>query len=61
MQRVGAEGSESFLSFLLGKGKFAPIGGNTIPRMELCAAVLGIEVSDIIKEQLGVPSECVRF
>lgn len=29
--------------------------------MELCAAVLGIEVSDIIKEQLGVPSECFRF
>lgn len=29
--------------------------------MELCAAVLGIEISDIIKEQLGVPSECFRF
>lgn len=33
----------------------------TIPRIELCAAVLGIEVSDIIKEQLDVPSECFRF
>lgn len=31
------------------------------PSDELCAAVLGVEVSDIIKEQLGVPSECFRF
>lgn len=47
--------------FLLGKGKLAPNGGNTIPGMELCAAVLGIEVADIIKEQLGIPSECFRY
>lgn len=48
-------------SFLLGKGKLAPYGGNTIPRMELCAEVLGIEVADIIKEQLGIPSKCFRY
>lgn len=61
LQLVRAEGSEPTLSFLLGKAKLAPSGGNTILRMELCAAVLGIEVSDIIKEQLGVPSECFLF
>lgn len=61
LQLIGADGSEPTLIFLLGKGKLAPSGGNTIPRMELCAAVLGVEVSDIIKEQLGVPSECFRF
>lgn len=47
--------------FLRGKGSLAPNGGNTIPGMELCAAVLGIEVADIIKEQLGIPSECFRY
>lgn len=61
LQLVGAEGWEPTLSFLLVKGKLTHSGGNTIPRMELCAAVLGIEISDIIKEQLGVPSECFRF
>lgn len=37
---------------LLGKGKLTPNRSNTIPRMELCSAILGVEVVDIIKEQL---------
>lgn len=61
MQLIGAGGSGLTLSILLGKGKLAPSGGNTIHRIELCAAVLGVEVSDVIKELLGVPSECFRF
>lgn len=28
------------VSFVLGKAKLAPTGGHTIPRLELCAAVL---------------------
>lgn len=47
LQLVGPEGSDPTLSFQLGNGKLSPSGGNTIPRMELCASVLGIEVSDI--------------
>lgn len=61
LQLFGPVSSKPTLSFLLGKGKLAPNGGNTIPRMELCAAVLGIEVADIIKEQLGIPSGCFRY
>lgn len=61
MQLIGAGGSGPTLSILLGKGKLAPSGWNTIHRIELCAAVLGVEVSDVIKELLGVPSECFRF
>lgn len=52
MQLIGAGGSGPTLSILLGKGKLAPSGGNTIHRIELCAAVLGVEVSDVIKELL---------
>lgn len=37
-------GTETTLSYLLGKGKFPPNGGKTIPRMEWCSAVLGVEV-----------------
>lgn len=60
LQLFGPVSSKPTLSFLLGKGKLAPNGGNTIPRMDR-TAVLGIEVADIIKEQLGIPSECFRY
>ena len=58
LQHFGPNGTKTTLSFLLRKGKLAPNGSNTIPRMELCAAVLGAE---IIKEQLNIPSECFRY
>lgn len=61
LQLFGPVSSKPPLSFLLGKGKLAANGGNIIPRMELCAAVLGIEVADIIKEQLGILSVCFRY
>lgn len=38
-----------FFLFLLGKAT-----GFTIPRLELCAAVQGLEVHDIIREELEV-------
>lgn len=60
LQLFGPVSSKPTLSFLLGKGKLAPNGGNTIPRMDR-TAVLGIEVADIIKEQLGIPSVCFRY
>ena len=40
--------------FILGKGKVAPRSAVTTPRLELCAAVLGVEISSIIKEQLDI-------
>ena len=61
LQLFGPNGTKTTLSFLLGKGKLAPNGSNTIPRMELCAAVLGAEIADTIKEQLNIPSECFRY
>lgn len=61
LQHFGPAGSEATLSFLLGKGQLPPNVGKTIPRIELCSAVLGVEVADIIKEPLGIPSECFWF
>ena len=43
--------------FLLGKAKVAPKSAVTIPRLELCAAVLGIEIANIIKKQMDIPIE----
>ncbi|XP_056016958.1 uncharacterized protein LOC130053620 [Ostrea edulis] len=47
--------------FLLGKAKVAPKSAVTIPRLELCAAVLGIEIANIIKKQMSIPTEEFHF
>ena len=36
----------------MGKAKVAPTHGHTIPSLELCTAVLGIDIAEIIKEQM---------
>ena len=43
--------------FVLGKGKVAPKSAVTIPRLELCAAVLGVEISRIIQKQLNIAAK----
>ncbi|XP_062573639.1 uncharacterized protein LOC134235517 [Saccostrea cucullata] len=42
------------LGFILGKAKVAPSHGHTIPRLELCAAVLSTEIAQYISEQLDI-------
>ncbi|XP_063397214.1 uncharacterized protein LOC134681506 [Mytilus trossulus] len=47
--------------FVLGKAKVAPSHGHTIPRLELCAAVLAIELAESVTEHLDIPPEKFRF
>ena len=47
--------------FILGKGKVAPKSAVTITHLELCAAVLGVEISSIIKEQLDIAAKDFQF
>ena len=49
------------IGFVMGKTKVAPSSGHTVPRLELCAAVLGVEISVIAQENLGVQLSSVKF
>ncbi|XP_048749330.2 uncharacterized protein LOC125661393 [Ostrea edulis] len=55
LKLISDEGSD--VSFLLGKSKVSPVHGHTIPRLELCAAVLSIAVAELVKEHLNIPSQ----
>eukprot|EP00794_Sanderia_malayensis_P003872 gene3872-4415_t len=47
--------------FVMAKSKVAPKPAHTIPRLELCAAVLGVELSEIIKKEIGFPLQDMKF
>ena len=59
---VGYKGdSAESKRLVLGKAKVAPKSGHTIPRLELCAAVLAVEVFKTIHEHLELTVEEVFF
>ena len=45
----------------MGKAKLAPTHGQTIPRLELCAAVLATEITESIRDQLDIPPSNFQF
>lgn len=51
---VSKEGSRH-TGFVMGKAKVAPKNGTTIHRLELCAAVLAVEVAESIQRNLDHP------
>lgn len=55
--------SDSSLGFVMGKAKVAPSSGHTIPRLELCAAVLAVELWQSVMDQMDLspPSLKVTF
>ncbi|XP_053375012.1 uncharacterized protein LOC128547190 [Mercenaria mercenaria] len=59
--RVANDSTGVRVGFILGKSKVAPRSGHTIPRLELCAAVMAVEIAETVYEQLGFPIEEMKF
>lgn len=55
------DGSKSTTSFLMGKAKLVLMHGHSIPRLELCAAVLVTEIAENIRDQLKIPRDSFLF
>ncbi|KAK7921993.1 hypothetical protein WMY93_008895 [Mugilogobius chulae] len=49
------------VGFIMGKSKLAPRPAHTIPRLELCAAVLAVEMADFIKDEIDIDIDKVTF
>lgn len=56
MQMVKSE-----LEFVFGKAILAPQPGVTIPRLEICTAVLAVEIADMLAEEMDVHFQSVQF
>ena len=51
---VGFSNNQKYIGFVCGKGKVAPVSGHTIPRVELCAAVLAVQLYESVLEHLRI-------
>ncbi|VDI17672.1 Hypothetical predicted protein [Mytilus galloprovincialis] len=60
LKSVNETGNAS-LGFLMGKTKLAPLKGHTIPRLELCAAVLGAELGEVICDNMKLLPETCHY
>ena len=51
----------SEIGFVMGKTKLSPQPETSVPRLELCAAVLAAELSDLVKRELAVTLDATTF
>ena len=55
-----AEGNQE-IGFIMGKAKLTPRPEQTIPRLELCAAVLAVEIADLVSGELDIQLNNTHF
>ena len=49
------------VAFVLGKAKLAPSHATTVPHLELCAAVLAVEIAELITKEMHLEFETTLF
>ncbi len=60
LRAVDGDGQIS-IGFILGKAKLTPKNQPTIPRLELCAAVLAVEVAELIVQEIDFKPDAITF
>ncbi|XP_069102117.1 uncharacterized protein [Argopecten irradians] len=59
--KVSDVNGRNHVSFVLGKAKVAPSHDHTIPRLELCAAVLAVELAQMVRNRLDLCLDSVQY
>ncbi|XP_072516499.1 uncharacterized protein [Salminus brasiliensis] len=59
--KVTDQDGHTEVGFLLGKTKLAPQPELTVPRLELCAAVLAVEIAELIVKEIDLKPSAIRF
>ncbi|KAG1924823.1 hypothetical protein F2P79_025910, partial [Pimephales promelas] len=49
------------VGFVMGRSKLAPFPAHTVPRLELCAAVLAVELMELIKGEIDTELHDIHF
>ena len=57
---TNADGNHQ-IGFVMGKAKLAPRPEHTVPRLELCAAVLAVELADLISAELDLQLDTITY
>lgn len=57
---IDSEG-KCHIGFVLGKAKLAPTTAHTVPRLELGAAVLAVELAELVKSELDISVDSLQF
>ncbi|XP_049341522.1 uncharacterized protein LOC125806060 [Astyanax mexicanus] len=60
LRTIDANGNPH-VGFVMGKSKLAPRPAHTIPRLELCAAVLAVQMYELIRDEMDMHVDTVRF
>lgn len=55
------EDRQAHIGIIVGESKLAPQSGPTIPRLELCAAVLAVEMAELIHDKLDLRLDSTKF
>ncbi|KAL3983862.1 FRAS1-related extracelluar matrix protein 1/2 [Sarotherodon galilaeus] len=59
--RVTSKQGQTEIGFVFGKAKLAPQPGLTIPRLELCAAVLAVEIAEMIVAEMDTTFDNITY
>ncbi|XP_067282638.1 uncharacterized protein [Pseudorasbora parva] len=59
--RVSRQNGNTEVGFILGKARLAPKPDLSVPRLELCAAVLAVELAELITEEIHLKPDRIGF